>query len=351
MALYPAGHPSRERAIDLAYQHAEGLSSSERRRAFTFLEDEVVYGRDRLREFKGWDWAGEAGGGRHPAARVRAADHARRVRRVPAGDPRARSTPTPADTSERRQMRSLGIRFGSVGLQGQAERSPPPETTLDVTLGDEAETFRWLQDEIRDQGVVPLMEAEAVVRSLSVAMHADRRMVLPLLQLKEFDQYTTTHALNVVGAVDGAGAVARRAEAADSRDRRGGPAARHRQDPHSARGADQAGQAHRRGAPHHEPASGRCGAHHPGERRGAGAGGGGGLRAPHHAQRRRLPDRALRPRVHAGEPPGARVRRVRRAQHHAAVPRGVAAGQGAELSRRARRHRVRPRARDAPSTA
>ena len=41
------------------------------------------------------------------------------------------------------------------------------------------------------------MEAEAVVRSLSVAMQADRRMVLPLLQLKEFDQYTTTHALNV----------------------------------------------------------------------------------------------------------------------------------------------------------
>jgi putative nucleotidyltransferase with HDIG domain len=45
--------------------------------------------------------------------------------------------------------------------------------------------------------VVPLMEAEAVVRSLSVAMQAERRIVLPLLQLKEFDQYTTTHALNV----------------------------------------------------------------------------------------------------------------------------------------------------------
>ena len=94
-------------------------------------------------------------------------------------------------------MRSLGIRFGTVGLQGQTAAPPPPETTLDVTLGDEAETFRWLQGEIRDQGVVPLMEAEAVVRSLSVAMQAERRMVLPLLQLKEFDQYTTTHALNV----------------------------------------------------------------------------------------------------------------------------------------------------------
>ena len=33
MALYPSGHPSRERAIDQAYRHAEGLSSSEGRRA------------------------------------------------------------------------------------------------------------------------------------------------------------------------------------------------------------------------------------------------------------------------------------------------------------------------------
>ena len=44
---------------------------------------------------------------------------------------------------------------------------------------------------------VPLVEAEVIVRSLSVAMHADRQVVLPLLQLREFDQYTTTHSLNV----------------------------------------------------------------------------------------------------------------------------------------------------------
>ena len=66
-----------------------------------------------------------------------------------------------------------------------------------MTLGEEVETLRWLQHEVQSQGAIPLIEAEAVVRSLSVAMHGDRRMVLPLLQLKEFDQYTTTHSLNV----------------------------------------------------------------------------------------------------------------------------------------------------------
>jgi putative nucleotidyltransferase with HDIG domain len=195
MVLYPPGHPSRERAVDAAYQHGDALARGDRR-PFTFLEDEVVYGRDRLRELKGWDW-----GSRLVAAGIQRIEFERTVTRDEFDEFLieffARLNPSPADTSERRQMRSLGIRFGSVGLQGQAAAAPPPETTLDLTLGDEAETFRWLQSEIRTEGIVPLMEAEAVVRSLSVAMQTEQRMVLPLLQLKEFDQYTTTHALNV----------------------------------------------------------------------------------------------------------------------------------------------------------
>jgi putative nucleotidyltransferase with HDIG domain len=50
---------------------------------------------------------------------------------------------------------------------------------------------------VQISGELPLIEAESVVRSLSVAMHGDRDIVIPLLQLKEFDQYTTTHSLNV----------------------------------------------------------------------------------------------------------------------------------------------------------
>jgi len=199
MALYPSGHPSRERTIDLAYQHLEGLTSGPERRPFTFLEDDVLYGRDRLRDLKGWDWAQ-----RFVAAGIQRIEFERQVTRDEfegfLEEVHARVTQSPLETSGRRQMRSLGIRFGAVGLQAGADVSPASEAlgiTLDVTLGDEADTFRWLQQEIRDQGAVPLREAEAVVRSLSVAMYADRRMVLPLLQLKEFDQYTTTHALNV----------------------------------------------------------------------------------------------------------------------------------------------------------
>jgi putative nucleotidyltransferase with HDIG domain len=56
-----------------------------------------------------------------------------------------------------------------------------------------------LQREVQNGGDLHLAEAEAVVRSLAVAMHAGdaRQIMMPLLQLKEFDQYTTTHSMNV----------------------------------------------------------------------------------------------------------------------------------------------------------
>jgi len=195
MTLYPEGHPSSERAVDAAFEGLTGLAVPG---AFTFLDDEVVYGRDRLRELKSWDW-----GHRLVAAGIQRIEIERTVTRDEfegfLQEVLARLTPSGADTGEARQMRSLGIRFGAVGLEGQedVDMSPAAMATLDLALGEEAETFRWLQAEVQSKGSVPLLEAEAVVRSLSVAMHGDSRIVLPLLKLKEFDQYTTTHSLNV----------------------------------------------------------------------------------------------------------------------------------------------------------
>src|SRR5207247_2192546 len=110
MTLYRDGHPARERAVDAAYAELHDLQADTPRPLFTFLGDEVVYGRLPLRELKAWGWG---------------------------------------------------------------------------------------QQEVQARGTVHLLEAEAVVRSLAVAMHGGRQIVLPLLQLKEFDQYTTTHSLNV----------------------------------------------------------------------------------------------------------------------------------------------------------
>src|SRR6187401_2242031 len=84
MTLYPDGHPSRERAVDAAFDELDGLWGGVGHPAFTFL-DEVL----------------------------------------------ARLMLSSVDTSEARQMRSLGIRFGAVGLEGQ-ERTEQPAPVLSM---------------------------------------------------------------------------------------------------------------------------------------------------------------------------------------------------------------------------
>lgn len=198
MTLYPEGHPSREGAVDAAYQSLEGLTRGSERPSFTFLDGEVVYGRDRLRDLKEWDW-----GRRLVEAGIQRLEFEPQVTRDEFDsflqEILARLTLSAIDTAENRQMRPLNIRFGAVGVQDEAERDTTPAVlaALDVGLDDEIETLHWMQREVRSHGAIPLIEADAVVRSLSVAMHGDRHLVLPLLQLKEFDQYTTTHSLNV----------------------------------------------------------------------------------------------------------------------------------------------------------
>lgn len=198
MTLYGEGHPARARAVDAAFKELSDLQSGRPHALFTFLGDEVVFGRQPLRELKEWDW-----GRRLAAAGIQRLEFEEQVTREDfegfLDEALARLTLAAIDTSEARPQRRTSIKFGAVGLKGEtaATRAPIATATLGYSLNDEAETIRWLQQETQKSGIVPLVEAEAVVRSLSVAMHGDRQIMLPLLQLKEFDQYTTTHSMNV----------------------------------------------------------------------------------------------------------------------------------------------------------
>ncbi|MCC6988741.1 MAG: hypothetical protein IT181_07070, partial [Acidobacteria bacterium] len=57
MTLYPEGHPSRERVVDAAFEDLDALCADGHLPLFTFLEGEVVYGRQPLRDLRGWEWS------------------------------------------------------------------------------------------------------------------------------------------------------------------------------------------------------------------------------------------------------------------------------------------------------
>ena len=198
MSLYGDGHPARERAIDTAYQELRDLQAKHPHPLFTFLGDEVIFGRLPLREMREWGWSN-----RLAEAGIQRLEFADDVTRDDfegfLDDVYSRLTLVGLDTAEARQLRPSGIKFGVVGVRSGAEgvEDALPTATIAFSLGEEAETIRWLHDEVKQRESLPLAEAEAVVRSLSVAMHGDQQMILPLLQLKQFDEYTTTHSLNV----------------------------------------------------------------------------------------------------------------------------------------------------------
>ena len=204
MVLYASGHPARQKAIDASHEQLVLLQTNETLRPqFSFLGGEVIFGQRTLRELKEWDW-----GMRLANAGIQRLEFTDVVSREDyeafLDEVMAKLTLATIDTAAARPERRTSIRYGPIGVKGMtsaqlghSEGGLLPTATISYTLREEADAVRWMHDEVQQLGQLPLIEAEAVVRSLSVAMHADSEIVIPLVQLKEFDQYTTTHSLNV----------------------------------------------------------------------------------------------------------------------------------------------------------
>ncbi len=199
MALYPEGHPAREGVVDTAYANLQALQRADARASFSFLGDDVLLGDRPLRELRGWDWSG-----RLSSAGVQRMEFEEGVSREDfdgfLSEVLARLTLSAIQkVPGAPQGGRGGIRFGAVGIR-ELEPEAAPEiatATIALTLHEEAQTVEWLHEEMLEGRDLPLAEAEAVVRSLSLAMHGDQAMVMPLVRLRRYDEYTTTHSMNV----------------------------------------------------------------------------------------------------------------------------------------------------------
>ena len=201
MSLYKEGHPARERALDNAYARLADVQGERAERHFTFLGSEVLVDGQPLRELREWDWSLRLG-----AVGIQRIELVGPVSRDDLGaflvEAFERLAGEPVSSAEVRQGRPTNIRYGEVALQGEEGGSGTGAddivtATLDYSLREEIEGVMWLQKELKDQRQLRLLEAEAIVRSLSVAMHGDQAFLIPLLRLKNYDQYTVTHTMNV----------------------------------------------------------------------------------------------------------------------------------------------------------
>jgi putative nucleotidyltransferase with HDIG domain len=200
LALYKEGHPAVQRGMDVAYCHLADLQTARGVLVFTFLPEEVLFGRELVPELERWEWSSRFAKGGVERLEIDGAVSQAQFERFVAH--LAAVLGLAADArADLWQDGPEGIRFGRVRLDaGDREADPAPSlplATLTYSLREEREAVTWVHQEVSAGHSIPLLETYGIVRSLSLAMHGGQAMMLPLLQLKEFDQYTTTHSMNV----------------------------------------------------------------------------------------------------------------------------------------------------------
>lgn len=201
VSLYDLGHPAREGAIDRAFQGLYDLQDETPTPNFTFLGDTTLMGEWPLRELRNWYWSA-----RMAAVGVQRIEFLDRVTREDLEafllEMHVRLTDEQVSSAEARQSRPSNIRYGEVKMKGEEEgdalgMQPLPTARLGFTLREEIDGIQWLHQELKEDRDLQILEASAIVRSLALAMHSDQSYLIPLLRLRDFDQYTTTHSLNV----------------------------------------------------------------------------------------------------------------------------------------------------------
>lgn len=198
MSLYNEGHPARERALQQSHESVLLLLESDGECRFSFLSGEVVFGNRVLRELKDWEWSGRLSGIGIERLEfippVTLADYERFITlvydRLKGEAQSALLAPKQSPT---------GIRYGRISLGGESieQLADKAVTTVPYTLHEELAGIGWIHEQVQLTDDLPLVETETIVRSLALAMHQEGQVVLPLLELKRYDQYTTTHVSNV----------------------------------------------------------------------------------------------------------------------------------------------------------
>jgi putative nucleotidyltransferase with HDIG domain len=193
--LYPAGHRARMAADETAFVALEQLATRDPAPVFTFLEDAVMYGGANLDDLKNWAAAERLVVGglqrieiRWPVARDEFALFLDAAAAAIAG----RAASGPADSQSR-------IRFGLAAVAAapdQADDEAPEGGALLQSRDAEIEAMAGLLQDVAESRI-RRDEMQAIVGSLLLGIASSASFSLPLVRLRDADQYTTAHSLNV----------------------------------------------------------------------------------------------------------------------------------------------------------
>ena len=189
LVLYREGHPSREGAIDEAFEALETLLAIDPEPDFSFLEDDVIYQDRPLSEIRNLPLIKHLT--RRRIQRIEISIGLTRQEFRTFLEETSKMLNRPADSLFAGPIRFPHIRCGQLDTSEGEERQEVP-----FDLKAEAEKVDFLHEEASVKGRVSTALARAVVQSLSTAMRYTRNIMVPLLSLKDVDQYSTVHSMN-----------------------------------------------------------------------------------------------------------------------------------------------------------
>ncbi|TVR57150.1 MAG: HD domain-containing protein [Gemmatimonadales bacterium] len=189
--LYEAGHPARNRALVAATRALAGSRNS----SVTFLDGRVIVDGVPEPKFQGWSWGLRLEGA--GVQRIEVDGEVTEEDLVPFLNELHRRLDHPEGPVT--EVRCGALRFGAAGVDS-AEAWRPPSSLGDLpafTLEEEAEVVAWVFEELRAGKPLDMLEVDLVVRSLMAVMQGGGMFLVPLVRLRDFDQYTTAHSMNV----------------------------------------------------------------------------------------------------------------------------------------------------------
>jgi HD-GYP domain-containing protein (c-di-GMP phosphodiesterase class II) len=194
-ALYGPGHQARSEASSRLYRMLEELLAVDRRLSFSFLDDAVIYGALPVHGLRGWVWGRRLG-----------VNGIRRLEFTAAMTPGAldeflavlhrRLSAEPTDEA---LPRWPGIEAGDVTLSTANGEPASPEPRFDavvLSLKDELDAVRHAYERVALGSDLPLADVDAVVRALTVSLHSEGELLMPLLSLRSLDDHAALHAVN-----------------------------------------------------------------------------------------------------------------------------------------------------------
>jgi putative nucleotidyltransferase with HDIG domain len=200
MSLYGDEHPMRHTVLARTHEAMRQMLEEHGDLKLSIVDGDIVIGTRVMTELRAWEWSNrlaavgirrfEIDAAQQPTgADMQSLLAALRVRLTMGGQL------APSWSCQ-------GIRIGGLGVASadtdvNESLASVVESLSMTSLIEETDAVDYVHSEVSAGRAVPMAEVEAIVHGLAVTIHREQHLVMPLLELKTFDQYTTTHSCNV----------------------------------------------------------------------------------------------------------------------------------------------------------